>query len=71
MLKLLNANQKNFSKKLEQILNLRKFKQLDQSSSVKKILYEVKKKGDKSVIKYERKFSNIKSKQKKIKFSNK
>ena len=71
MLKLLNANQKNFSKKLEQILNLRKFKQLDQSSSVKKILYEVKKKGDKAVIKYERKFSNIKSKQKKIKFSNK
>ena len=71
MLKLLNANQKNFSKKLEQILNLRKFKQFDQSSSVKKILYEVKKKGDKAVIKYERKFSNIKSKQKKIKFSNK
>ena len=71
MLKLFNANQKNFSKKLEQILNLRKLKQLDQSSSVKKILYDVKKKGDKAVIRYERKFSNIKSKEKKIKFSNK
>ena len=42
MLKLFNANKK-FFKKLEQILNLRKLK-LDQSSSVKKILYDVKKK---------------------------
>ena len=51
MLKLFNANQKNFSKKLEQILDLRKSKQLDQSSSVKKILYEVKKKGRQSCYK--------------------
>jgi len=70
MLKLFNANKKNFSKKLELILNLRKLKQQNQSSVIKKILSEVKKKGDKAVIKFEKKFSNIKSKNKQIKFSN-
>ena len=71
MLKLFNANKKNFSKKLELILNLRKLKQQNQSSVIKKILSEVKKKGDKAVIKFEKKFSNIRSKNKQIKFSNK
>ncbi len=70
MLKLFNANKKNFSKKLELILNLRKLKQQNQSSVIKKILSEVKKKGDKAVIKFEKKFSNIRSKNKQIKFSN-
>ena len=70
MLKLFNANKKNFSKKLELTLNLRKLKQQNQSSVIKKILSEVKKKGDKAVIKFEKKFSNIKSKNKQIKFSN-
>ena len=41
MLKLFNANKKNFSKKLELILNLRKLKQQNQSSAIKKILSEV------------------------------
>ena len=70
MLKLFNANKKNFSKKLELILNLRKLKQQNQSSVIKKILSEVKKKGDKAVIKFEKKFSNVRSKNKQIKFSN-
>ena len=69
MLKYCNANEKNFSKKLETILNLRRQKQQNQSSIVKKILSDVRKQGDKAVIKYERKFSNVKTKGKKIKFS--
>ena len=61
MLKFLNTNQKNFSKKLELILNLRKSKQKYKSATVKKILLDLKKKGDKAVIKYEKKFSKIKT----------
>ena len=69
MLKFFNANQKNFSRKLELILNFRKQKQKNKSFIVKKILFDVRNQGDKALIKYEKKFSNIKSKQKKIKFS--
>ncbi len=68
MLKFFNANQKNFSKKLEVFLSSRKFSQQNKSISVKKIISEVKKNGDAALIKYERKFSNIKIKSKKIKF---
>ena len=71
MLKLFNANKKNFSKKLELILNARRQKQRSQSFVVKKILNDVKNQGDKAVLKYERKFSNIKSKKTSIKFSKK
>ena len=70
MLKFFNTNQKNFSKKLESILNLRKSKQKYKSATVKKILLDVKKKGDKAVIKYEKKFSKIKSNSNKIVFTN-
>ena len=69
MLKFFNANQKGFTKKLELILNVRNLKQRNQSTSVKKILTDVKRQGDKAVIKYEKKFSRISSKEKKIKFS--
>ena len=69
MLKFFNANQKNFSKKLETILDIRKQKQKNNSFIVKKILFDVKNQGDKAIIKYEKKFTNIKSKRKKIKFS--
>ena len=69
MLKFFNANQKNFSKKLEVFLSSRKFSQQNKSISVKKIISEVKKNGDAALIKYEKKFSNIKIKSKKIKFS--
>ena len=70
MLKSLNFNQKNSLKKLEIILNVRKSRQQNQSAIVKKIINDVKKNGDKAVIMYEKKFSNIKSKSKKLKFSN-
>ena len=69
MLKFIDSNQKNFPKKLESILEIRKLKQQNQSSVVKKILLDVKKQGDKAVIKYERKYSKIKSKTNKIRFS--
>ena len=71
MLKFLNANQKNFLKKLNIVLNVRKLQQKNQSSKVKKILYDVRKAGDKAVIKYEKKFSKIKLSPKNIKFSEK
>ena len=71
MLKFLNSSQKNFKKKLEIILDSRKFKQKNQSDKIKKILLNVKNKGDKAVIEYEKKFSKIKLKSKKIKFSKK
>ena len=70
MLKFFNANQRNYLQKLETILRKRKLTQKDQSSSIKKILSNVKKYGDKAVIRYEKKFSKIKTKSKKIKFSN-
>ena len=69
MLKFLNFNQKNSLKKLETILNVRKSRQQNHSAIVKKILYNVKKNGDKAVIMYEKKFSNIKNKSKKLQFS--
>ncbi len=69
MLKFLNSNQKNFQKKLEFILDSRKIKQRDKSNKIKKILLNVKNKGDKAVISYEKKFSKIRLKSKKIKFS--
>ena len=71
MLNFFNANQKNYLKKLELILSKRKFKQLNYSSNVKKILLNVKKDGDKALIKYEKKFSKIKFASKNIKFSKK
>ena len=70
MLKFLNSNQINFLKKLETILEKRKFNQQNQSVVVKKILTDVKNQGDKAVIRFEKKFSKIKTKSKKIKFSN-
>ena len=70
MLKFLALSRKKSLKKLEAILNTRKFKQKNQTAIIKKILDNVKKKGDQAVIKYEIKFSNIKNKSSKIKFSN-
>ena len=69
MLKYFNANQKNFSKKLEKILNKRKLNQQNETFAVKKILNSVKRQGDKAVIKFEKKFSNIKLSKFRIRFS--
>ena len=70
-MKFFDANKKNSLKKLEIFLNKRKLKQKNQSKIVKQLLENVKKFGDKAVVKYERKFSKIKSNTKEIKFSKK
>ena len=69
MLKFLNGNQKNFLRKLEILLNKRKIKQQTKSLVVKKILIDVKKNGDKAIIKYEKRFSKNKTNFSGIKFS--
>ena len=56
IMKFLNANKKNSLRKLEVILSARKLKQQNHSKLVKQLLLNVKKYGDKAVIKYEKKF---------------
>ena len=70
-MKYLNANKKNALYNLEKVLNARKSTQKNQSKIVKKLLLDVKKYGDKAVLKYEKKFSKLKNNTKKIKFSEK
>ena len=70
ILKHLNGNQNNFEKKLQLILNRRKFIQ-SKADIVKKIIKGVKKNGDKALIQYEKKFSNNKINETSIKFSKK
>ena len=69
MLKYFNANQRNSLKKLEIFLGKRKLSQSNQSSVVRRIILDVKKNGDKALIKYEKKFSSKKSILNRIKFS--
>jgi len=71
MLKTLNYNNQNSLKTLQVFLDKRKYIQKNQTSIVSKIIENVKKKGDRAVINYEKKFSKIKKKTKKIFFSNK
>ena len=71
MLKLLNYNKKNSLYTLETILNLRKSSQNNQTASIKKIIKDVKKKGDKEILKYEKRFSKIKTRSTKLVFSKK
>ena len=71
MLRFFNSNKKNSINKLELILNSRKSNQQNQSIIVKRITSNVKKNGDKAVLMYEKKFSNVKSKSNNIRFSKK
>ncbi len=57
MIKILNSNSKNFENKLEKLLSNRKRKVQSNSVSVTNIIKEVKKNGDKAVLKYEKKFN--------------
>jgi histidinol dehydrogenase len=68
MLKYFQYNKKISKKKLTSFLEKRKFNQNNESLTVKKIIYDIKKNGDKAVIKYEKKFSKIKIKSPKIYF---
>ena len=69
MLKLLKFKNKYSLKNLKIFLDKRKSFQKNQTSIVSKIIRNVKKNGDKAVLNYEKKFSNIKTNSKKIFFS--
>ena len=71
MLKTFNYNRNGASKTLEVFLNKRKLTQKNIASSVHKIIQDVKKNGDKAVLSYEKKYSNIKTKSYKVFFSKK
>ena len=71
MLKVLKLNNKNSLKNLKLFLDKRKSIQKSQTTIVSKIIKNVKKKGDKAVISYEKKFSKIKVKSNKLIFSSK
>ena len=57
MIKILDCNNKNFDKSLDKLLSKRKDKIQLNSMSVTKIIKDVKKNGDKAILKYERKFN--------------
>ena len=72
MIKILNSKVKKFDIILDNLLSKRKSKIRLNSTSVIKILNDVKKNGDKAILKYEKKFSNnnkIKTNKLKIKKS--
>ncbi len=56
-MKTLNSNSKNFDKSLDNLLSKRKKKLKASSVSVTKIINDVKKNGDKALLKYERRFN--------------
>ena len=57
MIKILNSNKKNFSSELDKILTNRKSKILSSGVSVSSIIKDVKKNGDKALLKYEKKYN--------------
>lgn len=71
MLKLLKLDKKNSLNTLENILDKRKSTQKNNTTAVQQIISNVKKNGDKAVIKYEKKFSKLKTHSTKIIFSKK
>ena len=71
MIKILDIKTKNFENTLINILNLRRGYSSKKVTAVKKIINNVEKYGDRSLIKYEKKFNNIKIlKRKNLFFSN-
>ena len=56
-MKILNGNSKNFDRVLDQLLLKRKNKVKSSSVSVLSIIKDVKKNGDKALIKYEKRLS--------------
>ena len=61
MIKFLNSKKNNFDNLLDKFLTARKTKNNFNLNIVKKIIKDIKKNGDKSLIKYEKKFSKNKS----------
>ena len=71
MLKILNYNNKNSLNLLKKFLQKRKITQSKLALTVKKIIKNVEKNGDKAVINYEKKYSKVRTKSKKIFFYDK
>ena len=57
MIKILNNNSRNFERQLNQLLSIRKNKVQSSTISVSNIIKDVKKNGDKALLKYEKKFN--------------
>ncbi|MDA7443377.1 histidinol dehydrogenase [Candidatus Pelagibacter ubique] len=57
MIKILDSKNKNFDKTLDALLSKRKNKVQLNSVSVIKIIKDVKKNGDKAILKYEKRFN--------------
>ena len=60
MIKVLNTKSKDFKKKINYYLNIRRKYSNNKINTVKKIVNDVRKNKDKSIIKYEKKFNNLK-----------
>ena len=58
MIKILNCNNKNYTSELTKLLIKKKSDNKISQNLVKKIISDVKKNGDKALIKYEKKYSN-------------
>jgi len=71
MIKVINTESRNFQKQLDDLLVSRKYNSKTKNSLVKKITQEVEKNGDKSIIKYERKFSGLKKTRRSVLFFSK
>ena len=71
MLKILNYKNKNSSRSLEVFLSKRRSTQKGLSLVINKIIKNVRNKGDKAVLEYEKKFSKISNTSNKVVFSNK
>ena len=61
MIKILNTKSKNFNSQLSYYLDLRKNYSNSKNLTVKKIVNDVRKNNDKSLIKYEKKFNKLKT----------
>ena len=59
-MKILDSNSKNFYKEFESLISKRKNKLKSSNVSVANIINDVRKNGDKSLIKYEKKFNKNK-----------
>ena len=71
MLKIFNYNKKSSPNSLKNFLGKRKLTHKNLALSVSKIINNVKNSGDQAVINYEKKYSKIKTKSKRVFFSNK
>ena len=61
MIKIINCNRNNYKKKLITLLEKRRSVKENVSKIVAKILKDIKKNGNKALLKYERKFSNTRT----------